>query len=128
MASESARHLRKNPTEAELRLWSVLRRRQLSGARFRRQVPLGPYVVDFACLSHRLIVEVDGGQHAFSVERDSKRTQRLECQGYRVLRFWNNEVCGNLAGVQETIRRALLEATPHPSPPPQWASRFTHFV
>ena len=119
MASKTARHLRSNPTNAEQRLWSVLRRRQLAGVRFRRQVPLGPYVADFACLSHRLIIEVDGGQHTVTQFRDNKRTRWLESQGYRVIRFWNNEVGENLEGVTETIRLALRDVTPHPSPPPQ---------
>ncbi|MDH3596153.1 MAG: endonuclease domain-containing protein [Rhodospirillales bacterium] len=119
MASKTARHLRKTPTEAEQRLWSVLRRRQLAGARFRRQVPLGPYVADFACFSHRLVVEVDGGQHNLSQARDGRRARWLESQGYWVIRFWNNEVDGNLEGVTETIRLALRNHTPHPNPPPQ---------
>ena len=86
-----ARRLRRNPTDAEKRLWSKLRHKQLSGHRFRRQVPIGPYIVDFACLGARLIVEVDGGQHANQIERDNARTAWLGGQGFRVLRFWNND-------------------------------------
>jgi len=92
MASPVARALRRNPTEAERRLWSRLRHGQLDGFRFRRQVPLGPYIADFACLSARLIVEVDGGQHASRSEQDGRRTTWLESSGFRVVRFWNHEV------------------------------------
>jgi len=102
-----ARKLRNNPTEAERRLWSRLRRKQTDGHRFRRQVPLGPYVADFVCFDARLIVEADGGQHADRVAHDSERTVWLEAQGYRVLRFWNNDVLSNTDGVIESIRVAL---------------------
>jgi|SRR5690606_21969395 len=107
MASAIARALRKNSTDAEERLWSRLRRRQLDGWRFRRQVPLGPYVVDFACLAARLVIEVDGSQHSWRAEHDAARTSWLEANGFQVLRFWNNEVHSNLDGVLETVRRAL---------------------
>jgi very-short-patch-repair endonuclease len=118
MANERARRLRRNPTEAETRLWSVLRKRGLAGARFRRQVPLGRYIVDFLCLDARLVVEIDGGQHATEAERDAERTRWLESQGFRVLRFWNNEVLENLDGVADGIA-AALRATPLPAPPPR---------
>jgi len=84
-----------------------LRRKQIESRRFRRQVPLGPYVADFVCFDERLIIEVDGGQHADRVARDSERTVWLEAQGYRVLRFWNNDVLSNTDGVIEAIRVAL---------------------
>ena len=119
MANQRARRLRRNATGAEKTLWSLLRRKQLAGYRFRRQVPLGPYIVDLACLSARLVIEVDGGQHARSVDRDKHRTQWLEARGYRVLRFWNNDVLGNPDGVLQNILHALGEETPpHPDPPP----------
>jgi very-short-patch-repair endonuclease len=107
MASSIARTLRQNPTDAERRLWLRLRKRQLEGCRFRRQAPLGPYVVDFACLAARLVIEVDGGQHSWQAEKDAARRSWLEANGFHVLRFWNNEVHGNLEGVLETVRRAL---------------------
>ena len=107
MVSETARRLRENPTEAEKRLWDALRHRQIDSHRFRRQHPLGAYVVDFVCLAEKLVVEVDGGQHAVDQERDEARTIWLQSRGYRVLRFWNNEVLENTEGVAEAIRIAL---------------------
>ena len=94
-----------------------MRNRQLSGLKFRRQVPLGPYVVDFFCLSASLVVEVDGGQHGAPDGRsqDARRTRWLEAQGYRVIRFWNNEVLDNLEGVLVVIREALSADNPSPS-------------
>lgn len=101
-------HLRTNATEAEKRLWQALRNRQLQGCKFRRQHPIPPYVVDFICLERRLIIELDGGQHAEAISYDAVRTQFLERQGYKVLRFWNNELLENTQGALEAIRRALM--------------------
>jgi very-short-patch-repair endonuclease len=112
-----ASHLRTNQTDAEKHLWHALRNRQLAGFKFRRQFSLPPYIVDFACLECRLIVEVDGGQHAEQESYDTERSQHLIKQGYRVLRFWNNEVLGNLEGVLTKVLQELN--TPHPSPLPQ---------
>jgi len=89
-------------TEAERRLWRGLRMRQMAGFKFRRQVPLGPYIVDFVCLEARLVIEVDGGQHAGS-EHDRVRDAWLEAQGFRMLRFWNSEVLGQTHDVLERI-------------------------
>src|SRR5687768_14522473 len=86
-----AKHLRRAMTEAEHRLWYRLRAHRFDGAKFKRQVPVGRYIADFAAISHRLIVEVDGGQHLDS-ESDAQRTAALEQLGYRVMRFWNNDV------------------------------------
>jgi len=102
-----ARGLRKNPTEAEKRLWNHLRLRQLGGYKFRRQHPLGPYIVDFICLEKRLIIEVDGGQHSGRVDYDRERTSWLEAQGFIVIRFWNNEVLNEIDVVKEVIAEAL---------------------
>lgn len=113
--SPHARRLRANMTEAERLLWQRLRNRQLSGLKFRRQWTLGSYVVDFFCWEAKLIVEVDGGQH--NPEVDAVRTAWLKHQGYRVIRFWNNDVLGNIAGVLEAIDLALSSA-PHPNPLP----------
>ena len=107
MANERARTLRGNATEAEKRIWSKLRDRRLAGHKFRRQVPIGPYIVDFFCPDGKLIVEVDGGQHALDAARDEKRTNWLESEGYRVVRFWNNVVLGNTDGVLDAIARTL---------------------
>jgi len=116
MASPIARRLRKTPTDAEKRLWSCIREKQLDGFRFRRQQSIGDYVADFFCPQAKLIVEVDGGQHADSA-RDDVRTQWLESQGYRVVRFWNNDVLGNTDGVVERILEALRAGPPTPTLP-----------
>ncbi len=100
----AARQLRRQMTDAEVALWQALRARQ-AGARFRRQAPIGPYVVDFACFSRRLIVEVDGGQH--SAAADAARTAWLESQGFTIVRFWNNDVLGNPEGVLAEIHAQI---------------------
>jgi very-short-patch-repair endonuclease len=110
-----SRELRNNPTDAERKLWGALSKRQLSGIRFNRQVPIRPYICDFVARSAKLIVEVDGGQHAINAAADRARTRFLESHGYRVIRFWNNDVLANIDGVVETIARALRD---RPSPGP----------
>lgn len=116
-----ANTLRKNQTDAEKRLWHAVRNRQLSGFKFRRQQLIPPYVVDFVCLKQKLIVELDGGKHAEQQGYDSERTLLLTAQGFKVLRFWNNEVFENLEGVLEVILGELQVGTdtPHPNPLPQ---------
>ena len=104
-------------TDAETALWWRLRHGQLNGHRFRRQVPIGPFIADFACLAARLVVEVDGGQHIDDADRDERRTAWLEERGYRVLRFWNTDVLTNIEAVLETTLRAL-PAAPPPRPSP----------
>ena len=106
MNTARAQMLRKRMTDAERRLWSKLRMRQVEGFRFRRQAPVGPYVVDFICLELKLIVEVDGGQHAVP-QADAKRTVWLESEGYRVIRFWNNDVLKNTEAVLQTLYDTL---------------------
>ncbi len=103
-----AKNLRKNQTDAENLLWRHLRRNYLEGLSFRRQHPIGRYIVDFVCLEKRLILEIDGGQHSIEIEKDEARTKWLISEGYRVLRFWNNDVLTNLEGVLETIRLNVL--------------------
>ena len=115
MSLDFAKQLRRNPTPEEGRLWQAVKAKRLAGAKFRRQVPIGPYVADFLCVSARLVVELDGSQHGEAVEADAVRTRYLEGEGYRVLRFWNNEVAGNLDGVIRTIERALREGPTSPS-------------
>ena len=101
-----ARRLRRNATEVETRLWRVLRE-SFPLYRFRRQHPVGPYVVDFACPAHKLAIEIDGGQHALQLQEDAARTADIAHRGYRIVRFWNNEVLENLDGVLEVIGREL---------------------
>lgn len=109
MSVNRARRLRRDQTSAESELWTHLRNRAMAGFKFRRQVPLGPYVVDFVCFDERLIVEVDGGQHNLEPNRDQdcKRTAWLESQGYRVIRFWNIDILDSTEGVLGVIRSAL---------------------
>ena len=103
MTNERARTLRKTATDAEQCLWQKLRRSQIAGAKFRRQQPIGLFVVDFVCFEARVVVEVDGGQHAERGPYDERRTRWLEAQGYRVLRFWNNDVLVQTDVVAEAI-------------------------
>ena len=115
---DRARELRRDMTLAERRLWNVLKLRQMEGFRFRRQHPIGPYIADFACLEAGLVIEVDGGQHAES-RIDHVRDAFMQGKGFKVLRFWNNEVMANPEGVCSVIAHALAERCPHPSLPPQ---------
>ena len=115
----TARELRSSATGAERHLWRFVRNRYLSGYRFRRQVPLGPYVADFVCLRARLIVEIDGSQHDEHLLEELERTRYLARLGFRVIRFWNNEVLQQTEAVLESILEALIQACPHPSPLPQ---------
>ncbi|MEO5574516.1 MAG: endonuclease domain-containing protein [Gammaproteobacteria bacterium] len=117
--NHNARTLRSNPTDAEKLLWKHLRLRQLHGYKFRRQFPLGSYIVDFVCLEARLVIEVDGGQHIEQSMQDERRTEWLRQQGFTVLRFWNNQVLQETEAVKVVISEALcLLLAPHPSPPP----------
>jgi len=104
-----ARELRQRQTEAEKTLWARLRDRQLEGVKFRRQQPIGHYVVDFVSLESRILIEIDGGQHneRGMREKDEERTAWLKREGYHILRFWNNEVLNNVDGVLEVIGEAL---------------------
>lgn len=114
-----ARGLRRDTTNAERKLWPALKQLSLNGSHFRRQATIGPYFADFACHALRLVIEIDGGQHNESAS-DAARTRYLEAQGYRVLRFWNNDVLNTTDGVIETICAAIAERnppTPDPSPP-----------
>ena len=109
-----ARHLRRTMTDVEREIWHHLRNRALMGRKFRRQHPIGPYVVDFICVEANLIIELDGGQHADN-PNDLIRTQRLEALGWRVLRFWNSDIMSNADGVVEVILQAL-QARPSVTP------------
>ena len=114
----TAKRLRRDQTDAERVLWFRLRDRRLNGLKFRRQMPIKTYVVDFYCESARLIVELDGGHHAERGGQDAKRTADLEAYGYLVLRFWNNDVLSNIDGVVETIAATASQEPPHPNPLP----------
>jgi very-short-patch-repair endonuclease len=132
VANHFARHLRRNVTDAEKKLWHELRMLKQEGRHFRRQVPIAGFIADFACYNCRLIVELDGGQHntQAGLAYDSERSRRLETKGFRVLRFWNVDVFQNLEGVIDMIRhvaglpttwsydseRAEKPPTPNPSP------------
>jgi very-short-patch-repair endonuclease len=108
-----AKKLRQQSTAAERILWKYLRAHRMAGYKFRRQVIIEPYIVDFVCLEARLIVEADGGQHLEQVDSDLKRTIFIEALGYKVIRFWNHEILGNTETVLEQIHNCLIEA---PSP------------
>ena len=115
-----AREMRKNPTDAETKLWKILRMKNLSGYRFRRQYPLQGDIVDFYCLSSRVAVELDGGQHGDpdQLEYDRQRTLQLESMGIRVLRFWDHDVLKNTTTVAEEILKTLQQQLPPPQPSP----------
>ena len=120
---DNAKTLRRNLTDAEQKLWYHLRAHRFMGRKFKRQKPLGRYVVDFICLEEKLIIELDGGQHAENVTYDQERDSWLRSEGYTVLRFWNNELLNETESVLERIRLALSKEadtsetlSPGPSP------------
>jgi very-short-patch-repair endonuclease len=116
---DTARRLRLNQTDAEARLWRHLRHWPMQGTHFRRQAPIGPYIADFACMAARLVIELDGSHHGVgeSVARDEARTRWLEAAGYRVIRFWNNDLVNNMQDVLESICGAVHGSTvAEPSP------------
>jgi very-short-patch-repair endonuclease len=114
MANQRARHLRKVMTPQEVRLWLHLRALREQGFHFRRQVPREGFIVDFACLKSKLIIEIDGAQHGFDTHmtRDAQRDSALEQAGFKVLRFWNSDVNQNLESVVETILHAAEQRNP----------------
>ena len=119
------RELRKNMTAAERTLWRHLRLRQFAGYKFRRQQPIGRYIVDFVCFERKLVIELDGSQHSEQVPYGLERSAWLEKQGFRELGFWDNQVFNETDGVKETIIGALHgpSYTPHLHPPPQGGRR-----
>src|SRR5229473_8333722 len=117
--TDKARDLRRDGSRAERKVWELLRARRIGGAKFRRQHPIGPYFADFACLSRKLVIEVDGDHHAFQIEADARRTATMEREGWRILRFWANEVVQNPEGIWSAIEIALNSASPPlPTSPP----------
>ncbi len=105
-----ARTLRRNQTPQELKIWELLRNNQLNGYKFKRQHPIGNYIADFICKERKLIIEIDGGQHneEEALQYDEERTQYLQSKGYKVIRFWNNDIDNNLDGVYEEILKHLV--------------------
>ena len=118
-AQRRSRTLRNQVTDVERHHWRFLRLRQLGGHRFRRQVPIGRYIADFACLEAKLVIELDGGQHQERQSHDQVRDRQIEARGFCVLRFWDNEVFRETEAVLEQIMRALEVNRPHPNPRPQ---------
>ena len=114
-----ARALRNQSTDAERHLWQHLRGKQLASHRFRRQLPIAGFIADFACLEAKLIVELDGGQHAQNAGYDERRNRLIEAQGFRILRFWDNQVFLETQAVLQEIMRVLELSCPHPGLPPQ---------
>jgi adenine-specific DNA-methyltransferase len=103
-------------SDAEQALWNVLRGRQVSDLKFRRQHPFGAYILDFVCLENKLVIEVDGGQHGEKARYDENRTQELQAAGFQVLRFWDNEVLKDIESVKEKIWLVVQGLQPHPPP------------
>jgi very-short-patch-repair endonuclease len=124
MSVPLARLLRQESTDTENKLWQLLRHRRLHGYRFRRQHPIGKFIADFACIKYHLIVEADGSQHAEN-KYDTKRTKWLENEGWRVIRFWNNEILTNADGVLEIILKELQERQTQPLTRPSILKRLT---
>jgi very-short-patch-repair endonuclease len=119
--TDRARELRNEPSAAESLLWTRLRRSQLAGLKFTRQLPIAGHFADFACRAIKLVVELDGSQHLDMTEADAERTRRIERAGYRVIRFWNNDLTGNIDGVLQAILTAATACGwrgPTPQPPP----------
>ena len=117
-------------TPQERKLWTIIRNKQFFGYRFRRQFPIGQYIVDFICREKKIIIEIDGGQHneKQNIEYDNKRTEYLNSEGYQVVRFWNNEIDGNIGGVYERLKLVFEvdNATPsQPSPSGEGGQEFT---
>jgi len=109
---KTAKALRKRSTDVEMLLWRYLRAKQMEGLKFRRQQPIGRYIVDFACFEKKIVIEVDGGQHVLERRQDTERDEWLRSQGFTVLRLWNNEVLTNTQGVLEKIRISCLSHPP----------------
>src|SRR3989304_186348 len=113
-----AKNLRNNPTDVERLLWNRLKSSQVEGVKFRRQQIIEDFIIDFGSFEKKVVIELDGGQHAETIEKDKERDGCLALNGYKVLRFWNNEVIENMEGVLEVIRTNCLGKFTHPQPPP----------
>ena len=115
---EFVKSLRTNQTDAEIKVWQALRAGRLMNYKFKRQVPIADFIVDFVCFEQKLVIEIDGGQHVDSA-KDLARDSKLNKLGFRMLRFWNNEIIDNFEGVLMVILQQLQIATPLPNPLPQ---------
>ena len=115
ITKQLSKNLRQNQTNAERKLWNHLKNRALVGFKFRRQSPIGRHIVDFICLEKMLVVEVDGGQHAAAAQDDARRTKYLTSRGFRVRRFWNNEVLANTDSVLNVILTTLVSSPSSPA-------------
>jgi adenine-specific DNA-methyltransferase len=123
---DRSRYLRHSQTEAELRLWTRLRNRQLYNVKFRRQHPMGPFITDFCCPEQGLVIELDGGQHTMRAEADRRRSMLLAREGYQVLRFWDHEVMQDIEAVLQQIAEALRYPHPNPLPSREREKRRSH--
>ncbi|MEW6516108.1 MAG: endonuclease domain-containing protein [candidate division FCPU426 bacterium] len=110
------KQLRENMTDVERKLWYSLKDRRFGGLKFRRQHPIGPYVVDFYCAEKHLVVELDGGQHAMNEKQDQEWSRYLELQGYKIIRFWNNDIQNNIEGVLQRLSEYICDPSPSPLP------------
>ena len=117
--TERARDLRRDSSPAERKVWEFLRSRRIDDAKFRRQHPIGPYFADFACVSRKLVIEVDGEHHAYQQDADARRTARMESEGWRVVRFWANHIVENPEGIWQEIELVLKNRPPHLTSPPR---------
>ena len=115
ITKQLSKNLRQNQTKAEARMWRHLKNRTLAGFKFRRQCPIGSYIVDFICFEKMIVIEIDGGQHAMRIQKDAQRTKYLEARGFRVIRFWNNEVLADTESVLNTILTVLLSSSSSPT-------------
>jgi very-short-patch-repair endonuclease len=123
--SRRARELRRDGSRAEHKVWELLRARRIGGAKFRRQHPIGPYFADFACISRKLVIEVDGDHHAFQVEADARRTAAMEREGWQVVRFWANQVVQNPEGTWAEIEQVIDARPPSPNLSPKGERNMT---
>lgn len=115
LTKQLSKNLRKNLTKAEIKIWRHLKNRAMAGFKFRRQCPIGPYIVDFVCLEKMVVIEIDGGQHADQLKKDARRTAYLKSRGFEVLRFWNNEVLVDTDVVLSTILTVLVNSPSSPT-------------
>jgi very-short-patch-repair endonuclease len=123
ITKQLSKNLRKNQTKAEIKIWRHLKNRALAGFKFRRQCPIGPYIVDFVCLEKMVVIEIDGGQHAEQMKIDARRTAYLKSRGFEVLRFWNNEVLANTDSILSVILATLVNTPSSPALLPEGEGR-----